>query len=70
MRRLRELSEAECYARCYGGGDDAVRVLWEGPAQRAERRLEPEDVRLLFAGPEGATGSSGFAPVVAVPAAA
>ena len=31
MRRLRPLSEAECYARCYGVSDAAVHVL----------RLEP-----------------------------
>ena len=31
MRRLRSLSEAECYARCYGGWEATVRVL----------RLEP-----------------------------
>jgi hypothetical protein len=35
MRRLRPLSEAECYARCYGGGEDTVRVL----------RLEPRRAR-------------------------
>ena len=27
MRRLRSLSEAECYARCYGGWDATVHVL-------------------------------------------
>jgi hypothetical protein len=28
MQRLRTLSEAECYARCYGGrAEDAVRVV-------------------------------------------
>jgi hypothetical protein len=31
MRRLRSLSEAECYARCYGGWEATVRV----------QRLEP-----------------------------
>jgi hypothetical protein len=71
VRRLRELSEAECYARCYGGGDEGVRVLWEGPGERAVRRLEPEDVRLLFAGHEsGTTPSAGFVPVAAAAAAA
>jgi hypothetical protein len=37
VRRLRTLSEAECYARCYGwrGGDDSVRVL--KVAKRAPR---------------------------------
>jgi hypothetical protein len=32
VRRLRRLTEAECYARCYGWSDDTVRVI------RAERR--------------------------------
>ena len=27
MRRLRSLSEAECYARCYGEWEGAVRVV-------------------------------------------
>jgi hypothetical protein len=27
VRRLRSLSEAECYARCYGGWDATVQVL-------------------------------------------
>lgn len=31
LRRLRTLSEAECYARCYGRGDENVRIV----------RLEP-----------------------------
>jgi hypothetical protein len=47
MRRLRALSEAECYARCYGGWEATVRlvrveprhpVLLEGEAMR--RRFE------------------------------
>jgi hypothetical protein len=49
VRRLRELSEAECYARCYGTGDEAVRVV------RVERRrsryaghLSGEELRQLF----------------------
>jgi hypothetical protein len=41
MRRLRTLSEAECYCRCYGGVDERVKVF------RVERpRPEPEEVRL------------------------
>jgi hypothetical protein len=41
MRRLRTLSEAECYCRCYGGVDERVKVF------RVERpRPELEDVRL------------------------
>ena len=35
MRRLRTLSEAECYARCYG--------VWEGNVQVV--RLEPRPTR-------------------------
>ena len=39
MRRLRSLSEAECYARCYGGWDATVHVL----------RLEPRVPRHVLA---------------------
>jgi hypothetical protein len=35
MRRLRPLSEAECYARCYGGWEATVRIV----------RLEPRRPR-------------------------
>lgn len=35
MRRLRPLSEAECYARCYGGWDATVKLV----------RLEPRRPR-------------------------
>jgi hypothetical protein len=35
MRRLRSLSEAECYARCYGSWEANVQIL----------RLEPRDPR-------------------------
>ncbi len=38
MRRLRVLSEAECYARCYGSGDDTVRIV----------RLEPRRPRYVL----------------------
>ena len=53
MRRLRPLSEAECYARCYGsGGDDTVRVVQlETIRMRAEeRRMTGEEIRRLFEG--------------------
>jgi hypothetical protein len=40
MRRLRTLSEAECYLRCYGGSDESVKVF------RVERRELEEDIRL------------------------
>ena len=40
MRRLRPLTEAECYARCYGAWDPTVRIV------RLERRRPrfPTDV--------------------------
>ena len=52
MRRLRPLSEAECYARCYGSGDDTVRVVRLDTIRRRaeERRLSGEQIRLLFEG--------------------
>jgi hypothetical protein len=40
MRRLRALSEAECYLRCYGASEETVKVF------RVERRELEEDVRL------------------------
>jgi hypothetical protein len=39
MRRLRSLSEAECYARCYGGWEATVQVI----------RLEPRRPRQVLA---------------------
>jgi hypothetical protein len=42
VRRLRALSEAECYARCYGGWEPTVTVV----------RLEPRRPRF----PAAATG--------------
>jgi hypothetical protein len=49
MRRLRPLSEAECYARCYGGWDAAVRVLRLEPRRPRHRVvLEGEAVRRRF----------------------
>lgn len=39
MRRLRSLSEAECYARCYGGWEATVQVF----------RLEPQVPRHVLA---------------------
>ncbi len=42
MERLRTLSEAECYLRCYGsrGSEDSVKVLRREP----DLRVEPSDV--------------------------
>ena len=46
--RLRTLSEAECYARCYGGlSDDRVTVL-RLPASRADRITPGEELRKRF----------------------
>jgi len=50
MRRLRRLTEAECYARCYGTRDDVVRVLRLEQGRRADDVLVPagELLRRLF----------------------
>jgi hypothetical protein len=50
MRRLRELSEAECYARCYGNGDDQVRVVKipERPRPGYAAAVSGEELRRLF----------------------
>ena len=50
QQRLRTLSEAECYARCYGGrAEDSVRVMKVEP-RRSRTSLEPsgELLRSLF----------------------
>jgi hypothetical protein len=39
--RLRPLTEAECYARCYGGRrEEAVSLVWVGAPQELPRRSE------------------------------
>ena len=50
MQRLRNLSEAECYARCYGGrGEDVVRVIVAEPRRpRYETPVSGEWLRSLF----------------------
>jgi len=48
MRRLRPLTEAECYARCYGTGDDNVRVIRLPARVRTRSRLSGERVRRMF----------------------
>ena len=49
MRRLRALTEAECYARCYGGGDENVRVIRVPVrARRTFSRVSGEQLRRLF----------------------
>jgi len=53
VRRLRSLSEAECYTRCYGGWDGTVRrVTVELAPRRREfgSVLSGEGVRRLFEG--------------------
>ncbi len=49
MRRLRPLSEAECYARCYGGWDATVRIVRLEPRRPRHRvLLEGEALRRAF----------------------
>ena len=49
MRRLRPLSEAECYARCYGGWDETVRIVRLEPRHaRRELGIEGEALRVRF----------------------
>lgn len=41
--RLRPLTEAECYARCYGGRrEEAVTLVWVEPTE-TEPATEPRD---------------------------
>ena len=49
MRRLRSLSEAECYARCYGGWDATVHLVRLEPRRpRHTVILEGEALRRRF----------------------
>jgi hypothetical protein len=49
VRRLRALSEEECYLRCYGAGDAMVRVVrLETKRPRQLARLTGEELRRLF----------------------
>lgn len=49
MRRLRALSEAECYARCYGGWEATVRVVRLEPRRpRHQVLLDGEAMRRRF----------------------
>ena len=45
-RRLRPLSEEECYARCYGDFDDTVRIVRTPPRRRSFE--SGEELRRLF----------------------
>jgi hypothetical protein len=48
MRRLRTLSEAECYLRCYGNNDESVKVFRVERPELKEVRLTGERLRRLF----------------------
>jgi hypothetical protein len=49
VQRLRTLSEAECYARCYGArSDEAVRVVKATPRHADVAAASGELLRLLF----------------------
>jgi hypothetical protein len=49
VQRLRTLSEAECYARCYGWrGDDSVKVTKVQSTSFRARTISGELLRALF----------------------
>jgi hypothetical protein len=49
MRRLRSLSEAECYARCYGGWEPTVQIVKLEPRRpRHVLTVEGEALRRRF----------------------
>ncbi len=49
MIRLRPLSEAECYARCYGGSESTVRIVRLEPRRpRFPARVSGEELRRSF----------------------
>ena len=49
VRRLRTLSEAECYVRCYGGWDPTVTLVQIEPRRpRYEPAVSGEDLRREF----------------------
>ena len=50
MERLRTLSEAECYERCYGWryDEDSVKLLPRGRAAASEREDFGEKLRMLL----------------------
>ena len=49
MRRLRSLSEAECYARCYRGWDPTVTVVKLEPRRpRYPTSISGEAIRRIF----------------------
>ncbi len=47
--RMRSLTEAECYARCYGSRDEMVRVVRLEPRRpRYDLKTSGEDLRRYF----------------------
>ena len=50
LRRLRPLSEVECYTRCYGSGEATVRIVKILPQHRVARfeHVSGEELRRLF----------------------
>jgi hypothetical protein len=48
MQRLRTLSEAECYARCYGGRDGVKIVSIEPRRPHYPLDITGDDVRAFF----------------------
>jgi len=49
VQRLRRLSEAECYARCYGRRyEESVRVVHVRPCPPRYETVSEELLRLLF----------------------
>ena len=50
LRRMRNLTEQECYTRCYGSGEAKVRIVRILPRHPvvALERLSGEDLRRLF----------------------
>lgn len=48
MRRLRPLSEQECYIRCYGSRDEFVKVRDAPEPRDREQPWNGENLRQLF----------------------
>jgi hypothetical protein len=48
MRRLRRLTEAECYTRLYGEGEPTVTVIAPEPSSHVATGPSGEALRLLF----------------------
>jgi hypothetical protein len=49
VRRLRTLTEVECYCRCYGAGDGNVRIVrLPSKRRRIAGRVSGEELRRLF----------------------